>query len=232
MIFFRIFTLYVFSLPVFAEAEKPITVVELYTSQGCYSCPPADKLLGTLKKHDNIIAFSCHVTYWNYLGWRDTFSRSFCDNRQRRYQRHLKGYKGVYTPQMIVNGRYAAVGSRKQRVQAMINHTQDSDSVASLDFSVKNQQLVIQPLDASTEKVVQLYLLGISGDHFLPIKTGENAGKKLPYHNPVEHSINLGQWDTTTMTSYTLEQYPSAIKEWIVIAQASPLGHIIAAGKR
>jgi hypothetical protein len=225
-----------------SHAESPITVVELFTSQGCYSCPPADDLLGELKASPNIIALACHVTYWNYLGWRDTFSRKFCDSRQRSYQAELKGNRGVYTPQMVINGEYGLVGSRGRQVKQVINQTNTMPMVIQIEFTDKNTLAIKLPTLSNypslKEQKQRLFLLGSSGVHHLPITRGENGGKKLYYHNPIEQVFELGDWDGLEKTiSKSLivnkqsGQTVSTIKEWVVIAQTWPLGKISAAGK-
>ena len=229
---FRIINLYLLSLVSFADTAKPVTVVELYTSQGCYSCPPADELLGKLKQKPNVIAFACHVTYWNYLGWRDTFSKPFCDNRQHNYQRYLRGRAGVYTPQMIINGRYAGIGSQQKKMQHIITYAQQHDHILPIDFSVIKYQLTINPLNTLDNKEdLQLYIFGVSDNHRLSISKGENGGKKLPYYNPVEYAANLGNWDTQKIQRHTIKNHSPSIKEWIVIAQSISSGAIIAAGQ-
>ncbi len=217
-----------------AYASSELTVVELFTSQGCYSCPPADSFLGKLKEEPNTIAVSCHVTYWNYLGWRDTFSRKFCDNRQRNYQRHLKGNAGVYTPQMVVSGRYGAVGSRTSRVSRIIEIAKKHAPLLAINLSMDSSttdQLNIQLPTISSDQTQQLFLLGTSGEHSLPISHGENGGKRLTYHNPIQHVVDLGRWNGQGKTlTQTVGGHPE-INEWVVIAQRMPLGEITAAGK-
>jgi hypothetical protein len=221
-----------------AVAEKPsaqtINVVELFTSQGCYSCPPADEFLGELDKRPDYITFSCHVTYWNYLGWKDTFSRSFCDNRQRQYQSVLRGYKGVYTPQMVINGRYAGVGSKRSRIEGLIeqDHRRQA-SIQPIVLQVNSENLVVKlpKIVESDANKRQLFLLGTSGAHVLPINNGENSGKRLPYFNPVEYVQNMGQWDGQAKTVEWMLPRDSTIKDWVVVAQVWPIGEITAAGK-
>lgn len=214
------------------QAAEPVTVVELYTSQGCYSCPPADDLLGKLKQQPNVIALSCHVTYWNYLGWKDTFSLPFCDNRQRRYQSYLKGNTGVYTPQMVINGQYAGVGSRERRVDRLIGIAQGKSPLKPIELSLSGKsQLSIHLPDADHPQKQQLLLLGTSGQHRLPIARGENGGKRLTYHNPVEHVISLGEWNGQSKTLSKTVPVDESVEEWIVIAQSLPLGQMTAAGK-
>ncbi len=214
----------------FAESDSPV-VVELFTSQGCYSCPPADDLLGELKHDKNTIAISCHVTYWNYLGWRDTFSHQFCDNRQRNYQAHLRGNPGVYTPQMVVSGRYGAVGSRASRVNRIIDVSNEHTPLQRINLSINSDEIKIDLPKVDIDQKQQLLLIGTSGSHFLPIARGENGGKKLHYHNPIEYVSDLGSWKGESKTlSKEIAGNPK-IKEWVVIAQRLPIGAITAAGK-
>lgn len=211
--------------------SEPVTVVELFTSQGCYSCPPADDLLGKLKKQDNTIALACHVTYWNYLGWRDTFSRSFCDKRQRQYQAYIKGRAGVYTPQMVINGQYATVGSRTNSVKRIIEKAKVHGPATITIAQTSQDHIDIDLPSLKTAQTQQLFLLGTAGDHRLPIKRGENGGKTLDYHNPVVAVIDLGRWNGEALSlSKNIEKQP-AVREWVVIAQQQPLGDIVAAGK-
>ncbi|MEO0442218.1 MAG: DUF1223 domain-containing protein [Pseudomonadota bacterium] len=209
----------------------PLTVVELFTSQGCYSCPPADTYLGYLSKQENTITLACHVTYWNYLGWRDTFSRDYCDQRQRRYQALLQGRQGVYTPQIVVNGRYGVVGSRSARVDKIIDHARRRETIAPIDIQPSgDQQIKITLPTLSDQEPQQLWLLGTTGEHLLPISRGENGGKRLRYHDPVEQVIDLGLWAKDTKE--ILQKVGSTkVKKWIVIAQNSPMGAITAAGQ-
>lgn len=215
------------------ESQSPITVVELFTSQGCYSCPPADDLLAEIDNNANTITLSCHVTYWNYLGWRDTFAQSYCDNRQRVYQSALVGNRGVYTPQMVINGRFGTVGSRVQTVGRAIEILERENRIQPLGISLNANRLFINlpTLSVDTDEQHQLILLGTTGTHEVPISRGENGGKTLQYHNPIEVIENLGRWsgDEKVLTQRIARQ-PN-VKEWVVLAQTWPIGEIVAAGK-
>ena len=103
----------------FAQAADKLTVVELYTSQGCSSCPPADAYLSELARAPGVLALSMHVDYWNGLGWKDPYSRADVTQRQRDYARALGGHF-VYTPQMVVMGRADAVGTKRAEVAQLI----------------------------------------------------------------------------------------------------------------
>ena len=213
-----------------ADNQAPV-VVELFTSQGCHSCPPADKHLGELSQEAGIIAFSCHVTYWNYLGWKDGFSRDFCDQRQRAYQPFLQGYQGVYTPQMVVNGRFTQVGGRRKTIKQAIEWLRKEQAIESIHVEADSSEVTIKLPSLDSQEGFQLYLLGTSGVHEVPISRGENGGKTLAYHHPVEASFHLGQWHGDTKTVKHATRGKESIKEWIVIAQQYPLGAIVAAGK-
>lgn len=218
---------YLLSFHVFADNSGSIRVVELFTSQGCHSCPPADLILGNLKKRPNLITLSCHVTYWNYLGWRDTFSKPFCDERQRLYQHHLKGRAGVYTPQLVINGRNGVVGSSLYRVNQQLKVT---DQIAAIRMELRDHKLSIHLPHIEHIKTQQLLLIGTSGEHRLPIGSGENSGKTLSYHNPIEVVIDLGPWRGNPQTiEQKVENH--LVKEWVALSQEYPLGSMTSAGK-
>lgn len=214
-----------------AEDNKAITVIELFTSQGCYSCPPADDLLAKLDKQENTITLSCHVTYWNYLGWRDTFSKSYCDNRQRIYQSALQGNQGVYTPQIVINGRYGAVGSRERTVGQAINIMARENRIQAIHINISGEKLTAQLPALDNNKKHQLILLGTTGTQTVPINRGENGGKTLDYHNPIAVVEHLGRWNGEQNTLIQTLKNNKNIKEWIVLAQTWPIGEIVAAGK-
>lgn len=208
-----------------------ITVVELFTSQGCYSCPPADHLLAELDQ-ENTITLACHVSYWNYLGWEDTFSTSYCDNRQRIYQASLKGNRGVYTPQMVINGRYGAVGSRERTVDQAIKIMARENRIERLDLRIDSSGTLAITLPALEEKQrYQLLLMGTAGTQTVPIDRGENGGKTLDYHNPIAVIENLGRWNGEPKVLMEKLATQAEVNEWVVLAQTWPIGEIVAAGK-
>ena len=116
-----------FALPAFAGGGRKV-VVELFTSQGCSSCPPADAYLAELAKRDDVIALSFHVDYWNYIGWKDPFSSPEAAARQRAYGRALQK-RYVYTPQIVVDGRAEAVGSNRAVVSSLIKMAQAAQKI-------------------------------------------------------------------------------------------------------
>src|SRR6476661_11274553 len=117
-----------------AHAE-PRAVVELFTSQGCSSCPPADQIIGELAKDPSVIALSLPIDYWDYLGWKDTLADSRFSARQKAYS-HMRGEREVYTPQVVVNGSAHVIGSDRARIEGAIDATRKSEGVMSVPVSM------------------------------------------------------------------------------------------------
>src|SRR3954452_21738073 len=117
-----------------AHAE-PRAVVELFTSQGCSSCPPADRIIGELAKDPDVIALSLPIDYWDYLGWKDSLADSRFSARQKAYS-HMRGDRDVYTPQVVVNGSAHVIGSDRARIEGAISETQKTDGVMSVPVSM------------------------------------------------------------------------------------------------
>lgn len=175
-------------------APAPLTVVELYQSQGCSSCPPAEANLNAIAGQPNILALSFAVTYWDNLGWKDTFANEAFTNRQYDYS-HYQKQDGVYTPQVIVDGQKELVGSdRTQLGQAIARaHTQGP----SLSWT-KGQLQVGAGKPATTTDV---WLVRYDPRTInVAIRAGENSGRTLPHRNVVRELINLGSWNGSPRT--------------------------------
>jgi hypothetical protein len=176
--------------PAPSVAGEPVTVVvELFTSQGCNSCPPADAVLGELARRDDVLPLSFHVTYWDRLGWPDSFGLEASTRRQRAYAASL-GRRGVYTPQMVVGGRLDVVGSQRRRVLAAIELLQ-SHAEPGPAIAIVNGELT---LAAGDQGACTLWLIGFDRAHDVAIERGENRGRKLRYHNVVREIVDLGTW--------------------------------------
>lgn len=160
-----------------------VTVVELFTSQGCSSCPSADKLLSELSKKENVLALSFHVSYWNYLGWKDPYSNEQYTERQRDYARVLH-LRSIYTPQMIVNGKNEFVGSDRVKAQETIKETISSQKVA-LKVEQRDTEVQIDySLEGPTEnRWVHVALVERHVRNEVP--KGENSGRILEHDNVV-----------------------------------------------
>ncbi|MEM8755885.1 MAG: DUF1223 domain-containing protein, partial [Pseudomonadota bacterium] len=177
-----------------ADDAHPV-VVELFTSQGCSSCPPADATLGELAKRDDVVALSLHVDYWDYLGWRDIFGSAAHTQRQRNYAAMMRE-RSVYTPQMVIQGSEHVVGSRKAALEEAIERQAAAPRGASVALTILNGQLVaeIAPLDAPARARGQVLLAWYSDSETVKIQRGENGGRDIRYHNVVKGWSDLGVW--------------------------------------
>ncbi len=208
-----------------ALAQQPLTVVELFTSQGCSSCPPADRLLDDLARRDDLLALSYHVDYWNYIGWQDPFSRPSFSDRQRGYARQL-GLRHVYTPQIVVQGRRSVVGSDRATVLEAIRDMDDARRVL----------IIAEVLDDGTARVAlgtpppepaELLLVVYDRQHRTQVARGENRGRTLVNTHVVREVVRLGAWPDGG-ERYDVPARPVG-EERAVILQALGNGHILGA---
>ena len=180
-----------------ATAADPKAVVELFTSQGCSSCPPADKTLGELAKDPSLIALSLPIDYWDYLGWKDTLADSRFSARQKAYSA-MRGDREVYTPQVVVNGVAHVIGSDRAGIEAAVSRTQTDQDVMkvpvklSRDGSHLNVSVAASPGHNSHAEV---WICAISKAVPITIGRGENRGQEIVYHNVVRNVLKVGDWD-------------------------------------
>lgn len=169
-------------------------VVELFTSQGCSSCPPADSILGELAERDDVIALAWHVDYWDYLGWKDEFASPEYSERQRAYAR-AKGERTIYTPQMVVGGLDHAIGSRPMKVATLIQkHAERGMPVnVQLERNGDTVQIAVTASNAARDSLIQLVTFRPKSE--VSIRRGENAGRTLVYHNVVQQVVHAERWD-------------------------------------
>lgn len=172
-------------------------VVELFTSQGCSSCPPADALLETYVKRPDVLALTFPVDYWDYLGWKDTFASPRYSERQRAYAAK-RGDGSVYTPQVVINGRAHAVGSRKKEIDKTIiaMSTLAPLSVPVTTRSADNMVLIEfgEQQDARELSNVTVWVAIIQRAGEVSIHRGENGGRSLKYYNIVRELAPVGMW--------------------------------------
>ena len=205
---------------------RPV-VVELFTSQGCSSCPPADELLHYLSKKDGVIALSLHVDYWDYIGWKDSFAQPRFTKRQKGYA-HAAGSRSVYTPQMVIGGQSHVMGARAMEVTDAIALHAAQPEVVALRIARDGAQVRIeagQPLAEVGEMVVQL--VRYVPEESVDITRGENAGRRLTYANVVTHWDVVGEWSGVEPLDMLVEA-PGA-DPVVVILQAARQGPIVAA---
>ena len=183
-------------VPTAARAAGPeMVVIELFTSQGCSSCPPADAFLSELAKTKGVMALTYHVDYWDYLGWKDTFGSPDFSQRQYDYA-NARGDMDVYTPQMIVHGGKHYVGSNRQRVTAALPDV-DSGPAIELRIAAGQSEVVIDVGAGATEGETMLWMLPVTSLARVKILKGEIAGKEIAYHNIVRKIIPAGMWHGT-----------------------------------
>lgn len=210
--------------------EPNLKVIELYTSQGCSSCPPADKFLSELALSSSTITLACHVTYWDYLGWKDSFSNPFCDKRQYTYKRYLNAFS-AYTPQMIINGRYEGVGSRRSKIKSLISDAEKDEKLLPIQLGTTDTKLLIDISALDNKRTMELYVLGVGESSAVDIKKGENHNRTIEYHNPVIYS-RLISMDTDTQDRLVEDVSDATdIAHWVVLAQDIKTGGIMAAGR-
>ncbi len=215
------------AVPAFAQT-RPV-VVELYSSQGCNSCPPADELLGMLAERSDVIALSLHVDYWDYLGWIDELALPLNTKRQRAYARAL-GERTIYTPQMIVQGQASIVGTHKRELERQIRALQaDSELVnLSADRDAGTVTVSLSPVAGPAPASV-IYCVEYSPLETVDIERGENAGKRIDYANVVSSWTKLGDWNgrgPMTFSGHLVGGMPV-----VVIVQQKGNGPILAAMK-
>ncbi|MGH9806416.1 MAG: DUF1223 domain-containing protein, partial [Terriglobia bacterium] len=175
-----------------AKLSRPI-VVELYTSEGCSSCPPADELLAQLSQRNDVIALTLPVTYWDMLGWKDTLASDANTRRQKGYAEAMRS-GGVYTPQAVIDGIDDIVGSKDSAIAAdLAAREADMESVpVSLSATPKEIRVVIGPGHAGSDATV--WLFHVLAKATVTINAGENAGQTLTYRNVVRDVRAVGLW--------------------------------------
>lgn len=169
-------------------------VVELFTSQGCSSCPPADKILGELAKRDDVIALALHVDYWDYLGWRDEFASPEHTKRQRAYGRAAR-QRTIYTPEMVIGGQDHVIGSRPMDVAKLLQQHSEIRKPVGVRLQREGDKVFILAEERAqiTNAVVMVFTY--TPEEVVKVRRGENAGRTLTYHNVVSSMKRLANWD-------------------------------------
>ncbi len=205
-------------------------VVELFTSQGCSSCPPADMLASRLAKDDSLLVISRPVTYWDRLGWKDTLAREGNTRLQRSYASNGKTGSGVYTPQVIINGGGGAVGSREGDIRSLVRLAK-SDAGPIIEANRDESGDVTVTIKGQSRYMAGVSLLALSASETVQVGRGENGGRKLHYTNVVKNERNLGSWDGSSMRVKLSDEdldVPGADK-YAIIVQRPGAGAIVGA---
>jgi Uncharacterized secreted protein len=217
-------------------AKSGPVVIELFTSQGCSSCPPADALFEEIAERPDVIALALHVDYWDYLGWKDPFGKPEFTARQKAYAL-AAGERTVYTPQMIVEGREALVGPQRNDLIAAI--AREVEEAAQVDLTITGQggryEVSLRPVDGAGEPAV-VQVVRYQPRATVDILRGENAGRTVIYSNIVTSWRSVADWDGKTPTRLSIELEGDSPA--VLIVQAAREGHsmplpgpILAAGR-
>jgi len=209
----KIFALVSFAIVSFATpalAGGPAKgVIELFTSQGCSSCPAADRTFGGYVDRGGLITLAWHVDYWDYLGWKDTFSSKSATNRQKSYNSKIGA--GVFTPQFVVNGKHSGLSGVNEGLPVNVN--------------VKKNGGKLSVSASSGSGSATFYLVSYTNSSTVQIQRGENSGKNITYRHPVSGLRSIGQWNGSAITL----NVPNVGSNCAVILQRGTNGPIIGA---
>jgi len=220
-----------------AGGPKAPVVVEFFTSQGCNSCPPADSLLGDLAGRHDIVTLGFHVSYWDYLGWKDTFATAQTTQRQRDYARYLNE-RTIYTPQVVIGGHSHVIGSRKDEVMAGLTaaaqaHAMRAGKIPQLAMEKRGEGKLVLRVPAAKAQNIAVLLVRYDTRREVAIERGENRGKTFTYHNVVGDIRTLATWNGQAMDLDLDIQdlWRDGRDGCAVLLQDMQSGHILAAGR-
>jgi hypothetical protein len=216
------------------SAKRPV-VVELFTSQGCNSCPPADAILGQLAARKDVIAMSLPITYWDMLGWKDTLASDADTRRQKAYAQAMwRG--GVYTPQIIVDGVTDVVGGRDAQIESTIAARAADEQAVPVSVSADKRAVHVgvgaaDVKDANIANGATIWLFRVQPQATVAITDGENKGHTYTYHNVVRDIRALGMWkgQSFSLDLPRMELMGGARDSIVVVVQQGGYGRILGA---
>jgi hypothetical protein len=216
-----------------APANGVAGVIELYTSQGCSSCPPADRLLTKIATDPSMLALSFPITYWDFIGWKDTLALPEFTTRQKAYAAAL-GEGHVYTPEAIIDGLFDAVGSDRAAIEHALKTAKQRRGALSVPVRLHEQAGVLQiDIGAGNDAPAGVYVLRVVKSRTVVIERGENSGHSVTYTNVVRAIHKVGEWDGKPET-LKLTELKGDDEAYVVLVQQgsedSP-GAILAAAK-
>jgi hypothetical protein len=209
-----------------ASAADNVVLVELFTSQGCSSCPPADETVAELADRDDVLALSLHVDYWNYLGWADTFAQEEHTERQEEYREKL-GSRVLFTPQIVVNGARSVPGFKRAMIKQAIEQASETPQPASI---------VIADYDGMFHAIISsdrmlgpstIWVVSYDNAETVEIDRGENAGRNFTYRNVVDKLMKVGPWQPDGPENFPLPQ-PAPGEGIAIWLQEDRTGRILA----
>lgn len=210
-----------------APAAQPKAVIELFTSQGCSSCPPADALFVEFAKNPDVIGLTLPVTYWDYLGWKDTLGQDVFTKRQKYYAK-ARGDGQVYTPQAVINGASHIICSDKAEIDRTMRQLAGNALPAKVSLQEEAGTLKIKlvPTDGAGDRTAGVWVLPITRTVTVPIARGENQGRTVSYTNVVRALVRVADWDgkETTVTAPLSATQASDADTYVVIVQTDQPG--------
>jgi hypothetical protein len=217
--------------PARAKQAQPV-ILELFTSQGCSSCPAADALFQKLARKRELVALSYHIDYWDYLGWRDTLGSADFSQRQYDYAKS-RGDMDVYTPQMVIDGGAHCVGSHQGKVAGAIEDSRRNGPSAWVDLAMSDTKADIT-IDAGAGDApgeATLWLMAVMESATIAIKKGENAGTSVVYKNVVRKMTPAGLWkgDAAHVVLPKASVVPETCTGWVALLQKGKVGPVIGA---
>ncbi|MGE3142082.1 MAG: DUF1223 domain-containing protein [Hyphomonadaceae bacterium] len=217
-------------VPAAAAQERTPIVVELYTSQGCDSCPRANRLMGRVAQEDGVLALTFPVDYWDYLGWRDTFAQPAFTARQRAYVQALRA-RSLFTPQLVYNGIATEPGARPERLREMIDQmrTDAPDDGPDIDLRMQRHGLRVAVGRGPAQRLAaDIWVVSFDpGPVYADVDAGENAGVRVPHYNLVERIARLGGWNGQPVSFSRTRCQPTCA----VLVQAPHGGPVLAAAR-
>lgn len=211
-----------------ARPGQPV-VIELFTSQGCSSCPPADMLARRLAKDPSLLVITRPVTYWDRLGWKDTLAREANTRLQRAYAAKGGEGAGVYTPQIVVNGDGAAVGSREADIRSLVRRADRSGPRITTASAAKGGMTVT--IGGKSDYLASVSLVALSSSETVGIGRGENGGRTMHYTNVLKDERILGSWRGTEQIFALPREYLkiSGADRYAIVVQRPGAGRIVGA---
>ena len=220
----------VFGTIVYAGDDGSLVVVELYTSEGCSSCPPADKILTEIAQREGVLALALHVDYWDYLGWKDKFSMAKFTDRQEYYNMALGSRYRLVTPQMIFHGQSYVAGAKAGKIEQHLEKLKEQSDKVVLDVQKQDSayQIKINPRGMAVPSA-DVFIVHYTPNYVSKVKAGENRGLTLNHTNIVTAWENVGVW--SGQRGWHVEQPIVEGMQAAVIVQTTGNGPILAARK-
>jgi hypothetical protein len=214
-----------------SQSRSPPVVVELFTSQGSSTSPPADAYLGELASRPGVFALAFHVDYWNYIGWTDPFATKAATDRQRGYAKQL-GLHYVYTPQMVINGTVEGVGSGREAISQLIAEAAaDKNPHVGVAVTRGPAGQILVHIDAGqTTEPATVWLVGFDREHATQVLRGENEGQLLRDYQVVRSLKEIGTWTGAALDLSLAENAATGDGGVGVLVQLRGTGRILGAG--